>query len=127
MQKGAGCPAPEFRFAKALGRLDGVDAVDDPLRLGAERRVGSGIELRLVRGRELTQELLEVAELGDGVGVLALVELACGTVDLADRAGEVLRVPEGALGGDGVRFEEIGPVALKGVREELTLYAASRA
>ena len=30
-------------------------------------------------------------------------------------------------GGDGVRFEEIGPVALKGLREELTLYAASRA
>ena len=29
-------------------------------------------------------------------------------------------------GGDGVRFEEIGPVALKGLREELTLYSASR-
>jgi class 3 adenylate cyclase len=29
-------------------------------------------------------------------------------------------------GGDGVQFEEIGPVALKGLKEELTLYSASR-
>jgi hypothetical protein len=29
-------------------------------------------------------------------------------------------------GRDGVRFEEIGPVAVKGLREELTLYSASR-
>jgi adenylate cyclase len=45
------------------------------------------------------------------------------------RPGEVLvsgEVKE-RWGGDGVRFDEIGPVALKGLREELTLYAASRA
>jgi hypothetical protein len=29
-------------------------------------------------------------------------------------------------GNGGVRFDEIGPVALKGLREELTLYSASR-
>ena len=29
-------------------------------------------------------------------------------------------------GRDGVRFEEIRPVAVKGLREELTLYSASR-
>jgi adenylate cyclase len=45
------------------------------------------------------------------------------------RPGEVLVSAEvkERWGGDGVRFDEIGPVALKGLREELTLYAASRA
>lgn len=45
------------------------------------------------------------------------------------RPGEVLVSGEvkNCWGGDGVRFDEIGPVALKGLREELTLYAASRA
>jgi len=45
------------------------------------------------------------------------------------RPGEVL-VSGGVKerwGGDGVRFDEIGPVALKGLREELTLYSVSRA
>jgi class 3 adenylate cyclase len=45
------------------------------------------------------------------------------------RPGEVLvsgEVKE-RWDGDGVRFDKIGPVALKGLREELTLYTASRA
>ena len=55
------------------------------------------------------------------------VNVASRIADYA-RPGEVLvsfEVKE-RWGGDGVRFEEIGPVALKGLREELTLYAASR-
>ena len=45
------------------------------------------------------------------------------------RPGEVLVSSEvrERWGADSVRFEEIGPVALKGLREELTLYSASRA
>lgn len=45
------------------------------------------------------------------------------------RPGEVLVSAEvkERWSDDGVRFEEIGPVALKGLREELALYSASRA
>jgi adenylate cyclase len=56
------------------------------------------------------------------------VNVASRIADYA-RPGEVLvsgEVKE-RWGGDGVRFDEIGPVALKGLREELTLYSASRA
>jgi len=55
------------------------------------------------------------------------VNIASRIADYA-RPGEVLvsgEVKE-RWGGDGVRFDEIGPVALKGLREELTLYSASR-
>jgi adenylate cyclase len=55
------------------------------------------------------------------------VNVASRIADYA-RPGEVLVSDEvkERWGGDGVRFDEIGPVALKGLREELTLYAASR-
>jgi len=55
------------------------------------------------------------------------VNVASRIADYA-RPGEVLVSGEvkGRWGGDGVRFEEIGPVALKGLREELTLYSAFR-
>jgi adenylate cyclase len=56
------------------------------------------------------------------------VNIASRIADYA-RPGEVLvsgEVKE-RWGGDGVRFDEIGPVALKGLREEPTLYSASRA
>ena len=55
------------------------------------------------------------------------VNVASRIADYA-RPGEVLVSGEvqARWGGDGVRFEEIGPVALKGLKEELTLYSASR-
>ena len=56
------------------------------------------------------------------------VNVASRIADYA-RPGEVLvsgEVKE-RFGGAEVRFAEIGPVALKGLREELTLYTASRA
>ena len=45
------------------------------------------------------------------------------------RPGEVLVSEEvkERWSGKGARFDPIGPVALKGIREEVTLYAASRA
>ncbi|HLM92927.1 MAG TPA: adenylate/guanylate cyclase domain-containing protein [Gaiellaceae bacterium] len=55
------------------------------------------------------------------------VNIASRIADYA-RPGEVLvsgEVKE-RWGGGGVRFDEIGPVVLKGLREELTLYSASR-
>jgi adenylate cyclase len=55
------------------------------------------------------------------------VNVAARIADYA-RPGEVL-VSEHVRDrweGDEVRFEEIGPVALKGLREELTLYSVSR-
>jgi adenylate cyclase len=55
------------------------------------------------------------------------VNVASRIADYA-RPGEVLvsgEVKE-RFGGDGVRFDEIGPVVLKGLREELTLYAVAR-
>ncbi|HEX5467907.1 MAG TPA: adenylate/guanylate cyclase domain-containing protein [Gaiellaceae bacterium] len=56
------------------------------------------------------------------------------TVNVASRIADYARPGEVLVSdevrerweGDGVRFEEIGPVALKGLRDELTLYAASR-
>jgi adenylate cyclase len=56
------------------------------------------------------------------------VNVASRIADYA-RPGEVLVSDEvrARWSGEGVRFEPIGPVALKGVRDELTLYAASRA
>jgi adenylate cyclase len=56
------------------------------------------------------------------------VNIASRIADYA-RPGEVLvsgEVKE-RWGSEGVRFDEIGPVALKGLREELTLFSASRA
>ncbi|HET6656387.1 MAG TPA: adenylate/guanylate cyclase domain-containing protein [Gaiellaceae bacterium] len=56
------------------------------------------------------------------------VNVASRIADYA-RPGEVLVSGEvkDRFGGAEVRFAEIGPVALKGLREELTLYTASRA
>jgi adenylate cyclase len=55
------------------------------------------------------------------------VNVASRIADYA-RPGEVLVSDEvrARWSGDGVRFEPIGPVALKGLRDELTLYAVSR-
>jgi class 3 adenylate cyclase len=56
------------------------------------------------------------------------VNVAARIVEYA-RPGEVLvsnEVKERS-GFDGVRFEPIGPVALKGLKEELTLHSATRA
>jgi adenylate cyclase len=55
------------------------------------------------------------------------VNVASRIADYA-RPGEVLVSDEvkERWGNGGVRFDEIGPVALKGLREELTLYSASR-
>jgi len=55
------------------------------------------------------------------------VNVASRIADYA-RPGEVLVSDEvrARWSGEGVRFEPIGPVALKGLRDELTLYAASR-
>ena len=55
------------------------------------------------------------------------VNVASRIADYA-RPGEVLVSDEvrARWSGDGVRFDPIGPVALKGLRDELTLYAVSR-
>ena len=55
------------------------------------------------------------------------VNVASRIADYA-RPGEVLVSDEvrARWSGEGVRFEPIGPVALKGLRDELTLYAVSR-
>jgi class 3 adenylate cyclase len=55
------------------------------------------------------------------------VNVASRIADYA-RPGEVLVSEEAKerWSGEGVRFDEIGPVALRGLRDELTLYAASR-
>jgi adenylate cyclase len=57
------------------------------------------------------------------------------TVNVASRIADYARPGEMLVSnevrerwdGEGVTFESIGPVALKGLREELTLYSASRA
>jgi adenylate cyclase len=94
--------------------LTGLDLVEQtPAAVDVRARVG------INAGNVIFRE-------GDYFG--RTVNIASRIADYA-RPGEVLvsgEVKE-RWGGDGVRFDEIGPVALKGLREELTLYSASRA
>jgi adenylate cyclase len=94
--------------------LTGLDLVEQtPVAVNVRARVG------INAGNVIFRD-------GDYFG--RTVNVASRIADYA-RPGEVLvsgEVKE-RWGGDGVRFDEIGPVALKGLREELTLYSASRA
>jgi class 3 adenylate cyclase len=100
---------PEPRAA-VLTALDLVEQT--PATVDVRARVGVNA------GRVIFQD-------GDYFG--RTVNVASRIADYA-RPGEVLvsdEVKERSEG-DGLRFEPIGPVALKGLRDELTLYAASR-
>jgi adenylate cyclase len=100
---------PEPRAA-VLTALDLVEQT--PATVDVRARVGVNA------GRVIFQD-------GDYFG--STVNVASRIADYA-RPGEVLvsdEVKERSEG-DGLRFEPIGPVALKGLRDELTLYAASR-
>ena len=104
-----------FFFPEPSGAvLAALDLVDQtPATVDVRARVG------VTAGRVIFRD-------GDYFG--RTVNAASRIADYA-RPGEVLvsgEVKE-LWGGDGARFEEIGPVALKGLREELTLYSASRA
>jgi adenylate cyclase len=94
--------------------LTGLDLVEQtPTAVDVRARVGVNA------GRVIFRD-------GDYFG--RTVNVAARIADYA-RPGEVLvsdEVKEGWTG-EGVRFEPIGPVALKGVKDELTLHAASRA
>jgi adenylate cyclase len=91
----------------------GLDLVEQtPATVDVRARVGVNA------GRVIFQD-------GDYFG--RTVNVASRIADYA-RPGEVLvsdEVKERSEG-DGLRFEPIGPVALKGLRDELTLYAVSR-
>ena len=93
--------------------LTGLDLVEQtPVAVDVRARVGINAGTVIFRD-------------GDYFG--RTVNVASRIADYA-RPGEVLvsgEVKE-RWGGNGVRFDEIGPVALKGLREELTLYSASR-
>jgi adenylate cyclase len=92
----------------------GLDLVEQtPAAVDVRARVG------INAGRVISRD-------GDYFG--RTVNVASRIADYA-RPGEVLLSDEvkERWSGEGVRFDAIGPVALKGIREELTLYAASRA
>jgi adenylate cyclase len=97
-------------------------------------------EAAVLAGLDLVEETPATVDVRARVGVNAggvifrdgdyfgkTVNVASRIADYA-RPGEVLVSDEvrARWSGDGVRFEPIGPVALKGLRDELTLYAASR-
>jgi adenylate cyclase len=97
-------------------------------------------EAAVLAGLDLVEETPATVDVRARVGVNAggvifrdgdyfgkTVNLASRIADYA-RPGEVLVSDEvrARWSGEGVRFEPIGPVALKGLRDELTLYAASR-
>jgi adenylate cyclase len=94
--------------------LTGLDVVEQtPATVDVRARVGVNA------GRVIFRD-------GDYFG--RTVNIAARIADYA-RPGEVLvsgEVKE-QWTGDGVTFEPIGPVTLKGLKEELTLYSASRA
>jgi len=93
--------------------LAGLDLVEEtPATVDVRARVGVNA------GRVIFRD-------GDYFG--KTVNVASRIADYA-RPGEVLVSDEvrARWSGEGVRFEPIGPVALKGLRDELTLYAASR-
>ena len=93
--------------------LTGLDLVEQtPAAVNVRARVGISAGTVIFRD-------------GDYFG--RTVNVASRIADYA-RPGEVLvsgEVKE-RWNGDGVRFDEIGPVALKGLRDEITLYSASR-
>jgi adenylate cyclase len=94
--------------------LTGLDLVEQtPAAVDVRARVG------INAGRVIFRE-------GDYFG--RTVNVAARIADYA-RPGELLVSDEvkERWSGEGVKFEPIGPVALKGLRDELTLYAASRA
>jgi adenylate cyclase len=97
-------------------------------------------EAAVLAGLDLVEETPATVDVRARVGVNAggvifrdgdyfgrTVNVASRIADYA-RPGEVLVSDEvrARWSGDGVRFEPIGPVALKGLRDELTLYAAAR-
>jgi adenylate cyclase len=97
-------------------------------------------EAAVLAGLDLVQQTPATVDVRARVGVNAgrvifrdgdyfgkTVNVASRIADYA-RPGEVLVSDEvrARWSGEGVRFEPIGPVALKGLRNELTLYAASR-
>jgi adenylate cyclase len=93
--------------------LTGIDLVEQtPATVDVRARVGVNA------GRVIFRD-------GDYFG--KTVNVASRIADYA-RPGEVLVSDEVRAGwsGEGVRFEPIGPIALKGLRDELTLYAAFR-
>jgi adenylate cyclase len=100
-------PEPE---AAVLAGLDLVEQT--PATVDVRARVGVNA------GRVIFRD-------GDYFG--KTVNVASRIADYA-RPGEVLVSDEvrAPWSGEGVRFEPIGPVALKGLRDELTLYAVSR-
>jgi class 3 adenylate cyclase len=104
-----------FYFPEPAGAvLTALDLVEQtPTAVEVRARVGVNA------GRVVFRE-------GDYFG--KTVNVAARIADYA-RPGEVLVSDEvkERWSGDGVRFAPIGPVALKGVREELMLYTASRA
>ena len=104
-----------FYFSEPRGAvLTALDLVErTPAAVDVRARVGVNA------GRVVFRE-------GDYFG--RTVNVASRIADYA-RPGEVLVSAEvkERWDADGVRFEPIGPVALKGVKGELTLYAASRA
>jgi adenylate cyclase len=104
-----------FHFAEPAGAvLTALDLVEQtPATVDVRARVGVNA------GRVIFRD-------GDYFG--RTVNVAARIADYA-RPGEVLVSDEvkERWSGDGVRFEPIGPVALKGLREELVLHTASRA
>ena len=97
-------------------------------------------EAAVLAGLDLVEETPATVDVRARVGINAggvifrdgdyfgkTVNVASRIADYA-RPGEVLVSDEvrARWSGEGVRFEPIGPVALKGLRDELTLHAASR-
>jgi adenylate cyclase len=103
-----------FYFAEPRSAvLTGLDLVEQtPARVDVRARVGVNA------GRVIFRD-------GDYFG--RTVNVASRIADYA-RPGEVLVSDEvrECWSGEGVTFEPVGPVALKGLRDELTLYAVSR-
>jgi len=104
-----------FHFAEPAGAvLTALDLVEQtPATVDERARVGVNA------GRVIFRD-------GDYFG--RTVNAAARIADYA-RPGEVLVSEDvrGRWSGDGVRFDPIGPVTLKGLREELVLYSVSRA
>jgi adenylate cyclase len=104
-----------FYFPESAGAvLTALDLVEQtPATVDVRARVGVNA------GRVIFRD-------GDYFG--RTVNVAARIADYA-RPGEVLVSDEvkERWSGDGVRFEAIGPVALKGLKEEVTLYTVSRA
>ncbi|MCX5787262.1 MAG: HAMP domain-containing protein [Elusimicrobia bacterium] len=103
---------------EALGRFNAGRAGGEPVRFGIGIQTGT-----LVAGNVGTLARLEYTVIGDTVNVASRLESATKDVGVDILVSGAVREKASASPGNGWKFEEVGPVSLKGKAAPMLLYA----